>query len=128
MKLELQLPEIEHFIKSHYKHSVKIKYIGYNEISVSYLFIVDVKITVKEVHRYSVLLNYTLNWASKLLLKGAGSMIRKKLGENILLWNTSKKEICINFSHIDVLKELLKIVYISTFEIRNNEVFLELVN
>jgi hypothetical protein len=126
MKLELQLSEVEYLIKKFSKHSIEIKYAGYNEIKV--IKVIKVKITIKEVHKYSVLLNYTLNWAANLLLKGAENIIKKKFDENILLWNTSKKEICINFSHIDALKELLKIVHISTFEIRNNGVFLELVN
>ncbi|KAA6314381.1 hypothetical protein EZS27_034997 [termite gut metagenome] len=122
MKLELQLSEIEYLIKKLSRHSIEIKYVGYNEIKV-----INVKITIKEVHDYSVSLNYTLNWVANVLLKGAKCMIKKKL-ENILLWNTSKKEIYINFSHIDALKELLKIYHISTFEIRNNGLFLELVN
>jgi hypothetical protein len=125
MKLELQLSEIEHFIKSYYKRSVKISYVGYNELNVSYF--TDSRITIKEVHKYSVVLNYTLNWATNILLRGAKFMIKKKLDENIFLWDISKKEICINLLQIDALKELLKIVHISTFEIRNNEIFLELV-
>jgi hypothetical protein len=32
MKLELQLSEIEDFIKKSYKHSIKIRCVGYNEI------------------------------------------------------------------------------------------------
>jgi hypothetical protein len=126
MKLELQLSEVEQFIKKSYTHSIEIRYVGYNEIKVSYC--IKVKIMVKEVHDYSVLLNYTLNPVANLVLKGAESRIRKKLDENILLWDSSKKEICINLLQIDALKGLLKIVHISTFEIRNNQVFLELVN
>jgi hypothetical protein len=45
----------------------------------------NVKITIKEVHDYSVSLSYILNWAANVLLKGAKCMIKKKFDENILL-------------------------------------------
>ncbi|KAA6337992.1 hypothetical protein EZS27_013966 [termite gut metagenome] len=124
MKLELQLSEIEYLIKKFSKHSIKIKYIGYNEIEVSYC--INIKIAIKEVHEYSVVLNYIPNLAAQLSLPKIIKLLDTY--NDILLWDTSKKEICINFSHIDALKELLKTYHISTFEIRDNEIFLELVN
>ncbi|KAA6349042.1 hypothetical protein EZS27_003531 [termite gut metagenome] len=126
MKLELQLSEIKYFIKNFSKHFIKISYVECNKLSVNFLFIADVKITIKEVHKYSVVLNYIPSLAAKLSLPKIIKLLDTY--NDILLWDTSKKEICINFSHIDALKELLKTYHISIFEIRDNGFFLELVN
>ena len=125
MKLELPFPEIENYIKTTYKLDVKITYCETNKIEVDYLF--KIGVTIKEVNDFNILLGYELNWAANMLAKSAKFMTNDSIDNDILHWDTSKKEIKLFLNKVSALDDFLKVFKISKFTFDNNQLLLELI-
>ncbi len=121
----MSIPEIEEFIKSYFKISVGISYVEHNKIDINYVTIL--RLVIKRVDSYSILLGYELNWAANLLAKGTKFMVSSKMDDKVLSWNTDSKTLSVNLLYVDVMKDFLAIYHIKTFEVIDNEIVLELV-
>lgn len=124
MKIHLSFTDIEEYVKVCYNINVKINFIEKNKIFINYFFNID--IMVKEVRDYSILLGYDLNWAANMLAKSAKFMTNDSLDENILQWDTTKKEIKLNLMKISALDDFLSVFRITEFSFEDNLLIIEL--
>ena len=125
MKLELTIPEIEQFIQSYFDVSVGIKYLDIDRIKVNYIF--NMEVTVQDVQDYCVLFGYKVNKLTHVIARGTKFFMKEKFNSDIVVWDTSKKEILLNLNQITGLKGFLKVYRIQSFEIRDEKIILTMV-
>ncbi len=123
MKIELQLTEIEEYIKSSYDTEILITYVELNKLEIDYM--IKMRITIKEVRDYSVVFGYELSWVTNLIALGAKYMSKNNFDKKILQWNSSRKEITLDLTHINALSNFLKLYKIKQFSIKDSILYIE---
>ncbi len=124
MKIEIPITEIHDFLSKSYNIKVRLKNIGEDKIEANYL--VSLILTIKEVTKYEVIFQYKVNCFVNLLAKGAHFLLRKKIDDTPIEWNSKTREIVIDLKKIQALSEILNVYFISKLHFANNDIVLTL--
>ena len=124
MKLEIHLKEFQIFLSNYYQINVDLEYVEQDKIQINYF--VPFVLSIKEVKADEVVFNYEINVLANILVKSAHLLLKKKLENIPIEWNTSAKEVVVDLKKIKSLNELLKFLFISELRFVNETILLEL--
>ncbi len=124
MKIEIPITEVHDFLSKSYNIKVGLKNIGEDKIEANYL--VSLILTIKKVTKYEVIFQYKVNFFVNLLAKGTHFLLRKKIDDTPIEWNSKTREIVIDLKKIQALSELLNVYFISKLHFANNDIVLTL--
>ncbi len=124
MKLEIPITEVHDFLSKSYNIKVALKNIGEDKIEATYFLSLILKI--KKVRKYEVIFQYEVNGFVNLLAKGAHFLLRKKIDNTPIEWNSKTREVVVDLKKIPALSELLNVYFISDLQFVNNDIVLTL--
>lgn len=124
MKLEINLKEIEVFLSKYYHINIDLEYIEENKIKINYF--VHFVLSIKEIKKDEIVFCYDLNVIADLLVKGTHLLLKKKLKNIPLLWDSKAKEVTIDLKKISALREFLKFLFISELRFVNGTILLQI--
>ena len=124
LKLEIYLKEIEVFLSKYYHINVDLEYVEENKIKINYF--VHFILSIKEIKNDKVIFCYDLNLMANLLVKSTHLLLKKKLKNIPLVWNTKTREVTIDLKKINSLSEFLKFLFISELRFVNGTILLEI--
>ncbi len=111
MKIEIQLTEVEAFLKNCYNVNVKLKSVEKGKIEVKYLVTAD--LTIKDLVDDIVTIIYDVNGVVDLLAKGANLFLGKKIEELPFEWNPKTSEVIVNLKEIKAFENFLKYFHVT---------------
>jgi hypothetical protein len=124
LKLEIYLKEIEVFLSKYYHINVGLEYIEENKIKINYF--VHFILSIKEIKKDEIVFCYDLNVITNLLVKSAHILLKKKLKNIPLKWDSKTKEVTIDLKKINALSEFLKFLFITELRFVNEAILLEI--
>jgi len=111
MKIEIPITEVQEFLSNTYNIKVGLKNIGEDKIKASYF--VSLVFTVKEVGKDEVVFHYEVNSLVHFLAKCAHFLLRKKLDDTPVFWDSKTSEVVVDLEKIRALSDFLKVYFIS---------------
>ena len=120
MKIEIPLTEVQEFLSNSYNINVGLKNIGEDKLEANYL--VSLVLTINEVRKDEVVFQYETNGFVDLLAKGAHFLLRKKIDDTPIEWNSKTSELVVDFKKIQAISNLLKVYFISELHFVNNDI------
>ena len=124
MKIEIPITEVQEFLSNYYNINVGLKNIGKDTIEANYL--VSLILTIKEVRKDKVVFQYELNSIVDLLAKGAHFLLRKKIDDAPIEWDTKTSEVVVDLKKVQALSDFLKVYFISEIHFVNEDIVLML--
>jgi hypothetical protein len=122
MKIEIPITEVQDFLSNSYNINVGLKNIGDDRIEANYL--VSLILTIKEVRKDEVVFQYEVNSIVDLLAKGAHFLLRKKLDDAPIEWDSKTSEVVIDLKNVQALSDFLKVYFISELHFVNEDIVL----
>ena len=120
MKIEIPITEVQKFLSNFYNIKVGLKNIGEDKIEAHYL--VSLVFTIKELGKDEIVFHYEVNSLINLLAKGAHFLLRKKLNDTPIEWNSKTSEVVVDFKKVRALSDFLKVYFISEFHVVNEDI------
>jgi len=120
MKIEIPITEVQEFLSNSYNINVGLKNIGEDKLEANYL--VSLVLTINEVRKDEVVFQYETNGFVDLLAKGAHFLLRKKIDDTPIEWNSKTSELVVDFKKIQAISNLLKVYFISELHFVNNDI------
>lgn len=110
MKTIIQLSEIETLIAPYVDKTVKLEYLGLNNLRVKYGNI-SIRISLIKVEGYVLSIKYELDIFQSFVLKTANLFfdVKGKVNPNIFNWDISKKVVVVNLLQIPELAEFRRV-------------------
>lgn len=124
MKLEIHLNEVRIFLSNYYQIDIGLEYIGENKIKINYF--VPFVLSIKEVKADEVIFNYEINVLANILVKSAHLLLKKKLENIPIEWDSKAREVVVDLKKIKSLNEFIKFLFISELRFVNETILLEL--
>ena len=121
MKIEIPITEVQELLSNYYNINVGLKNIGEDKIEAN-KYLVSLILTIKEVRKDEVIFQYKVNGFVDLLAKGAHFLLRKKIDDTPIEWDSKTSEVVVDLKKVQALSDFLKVFFISELSFVNENI------
>jgi hypothetical protein len=111
MKLEIPYSNIQEYVNIRYGRNIRIKKSEVDTIRIRYF--ISFILTIEEVKPDEVIFLYKANVIVNLFLKSIRFLLKNKLENTPIKWDSRTREVIIDLKKVKELNEFLKLSYIS---------------
>ncbi|MDD2798796.1 MAG: hypothetical protein PHV20_09415 [Bacteroidales bacterium] len=111
MRLEIPYSNIQEYIYIRYHRNIRIKNSEVDKIRISYF--ISFILTIEEVKPDEVIFRYKANMIVNLLLKSIRFLLKNKLENTPVKWDSHTREVVIDLKKVKELTKFLKFSFIS---------------